>query len=192
MTTNSSLIGLDPTTSKSCGLQNRRPAPRPSSLAGARVGLVVNGLGHADRFFEVLWEKLKEVEPVSEAILVRKADISVGPSQADFERLTANATVAITGFGGCGSCSTRSARDAMELEWAGVPSVALIHEAVIGGVQTLVRLSGMPDYRYALIGQPYHNLCAWTESEMREAAQILVPQIVTLLTDRCVSAAAAA
>ena len=70
----------------------------------------------------------------------------------------------------------------MELEWAGVPSVALIHEAVNIGVKTLAKITGMEDYPYVLVGAPYTNLCEWTDTEVAEVAKLVAPQILKLLS----------
>ena len=175
------LIGLDPTSVRT-GKQGRKAAKRPASLDGAVVGLVINGLGRAEDLMHAIYTELAKEVRLGGCVAIVKPDISVGPPPADFERLVTQATVAITGFGGCGSCSTRSMRDAMELEWAGVPSVALIHEAVNIGVKMLVKIAGMEDYPYVLLGAPYPNLCEWTDAEVAEVAKLVAPQILKLLS----------
>jgi hypothetical protein len=93
------LIGLDPT-SGPLPDPKCRTAPRPASLDGAVVGLVANGLGQAEAFLHALYEELAASSAVAAALPVLKASVSVPPDPDDWQRLTTEATVAITGFGG--------------------------------------------------------------------------------------------
>ena len=36
----------------------------------------------------------------------------------------------------------------MELEWAGIPSVAVVHESMEGTARAMARVSGMPEYGF--------------------------------------------
>ena len=94
-----SLIGLDPTSGP---LPDARggPAPRPSSLDGAVIGLVANGLGEAERFLGALYEELAAKTAVAGVVPVLKPSVSVPPDRDDWQRLTTEVTAAITGFGG--------------------------------------------------------------------------------------------
>lgn len=93
------VVGLDPT-GGSAGHGGRSLAKRPSTLDGAVVGVVANGLGRGERFFDLLVEELATMAPLAGTIKVRKASVSVPPEPHDWERLTGGATVALTGFGG--------------------------------------------------------------------------------------------
>jgi hypothetical protein len=89
--------------------------------------------------------------------------------------------VAIAGFGGCGSCSTRSIRDAMELEWEGIPSVAVVHEDMLPGVRAMTRLAGMPDYSYVVVDRSRTSLCDWDDSTVASAAKEIAGEVEALL-----------
>jgi hypothetical protein len=78
----------------------RRLARRPASLAGQRLGLVVNGLGYSERFLDALGEELLATTELDGILKVVKSSVSVPPDPGDWSRLTEGATVAITGFGG--------------------------------------------------------------------------------------------
>jgi hypothetical protein len=93
------LIGLDPTSGPLPDARGR-PATRPASLDGAVVGLVANGLGEAEAFLRALYDELTIATGVAGAVPVLKSSVSVPPDPDDWQRLTAGATVAITGFGG--------------------------------------------------------------------------------------------
>ena len=93
------LIGLDPTSGP---LPEPRggPAPRPATLDGAVVGLVANGLGEAEAFLSALYDELTASASIAGVVPVLKSSVSVPPERDDWQRLTSEATVAITGFGG--------------------------------------------------------------------------------------------
>jgi hypothetical protein len=94
------VIGLDPTSGPLLVRDDRQPAPRPVSLDGAVVGLVANGLGESRAFLTAVFEALSESIELSGAVPVLKPSVSVPPEPDDWARLTSEATVAITGFGG--------------------------------------------------------------------------------------------
>ena len=95
-----SIVALDPTSGPIGESTDRRLAPRPVSLAGERLGVVVNGLGYCERFFDALIEELLALTELGGVVKVVKSSVSVPPDPGDWSRLTEGATVAITGFGG--------------------------------------------------------------------------------------------
>jgi hypothetical protein len=94
------LIGLDPSSGLLVAEPGKdRPQPRPASLRGGVVGLVANGLGQAEAFLHRLYEELSS-DGTAGAVPVLKGSVSVPPDPEDWARVTSEATVAITGFGG--------------------------------------------------------------------------------------------
>ncbi len=94
------LVTLDPTSGPLDRKDPRTFPERPATLNGAVVGLVVNGIGATEKLFDALYQELtKEAELVG-AVKVVKSSVAVPPERPDWARLTAEATVAITGFGG--------------------------------------------------------------------------------------------
>jgi hypothetical protein len=73
-------------------------------------------------------------------------------------------------------------RDAIELEWAGIPSVAIIHKAVEGSAKSMAKLSGVPDYGFILVDYPYIPTALWSDSEIRDLAKEVAPQVLRALT----------
>ena len=73
-------------------------------------------------------------------------------------------------------------RDAVELEWSGIPSVAVVHHAMHGSAQAIARISGMPDYAFLTVDYPHVPLAVWTDEEIDEVATDLAPKIIALLT----------
>jgi hypothetical protein len=72
-------------------------------------------------------------------------------------------------------------RDAIELEWAGVPSACIVHEQLAGSARAIARVSGHPDYDFATIGYPHIPTAVWTEEECRVAAVAVAPKIAAML-----------
>jgi len=73
-------------------------------------------------------------------------------------------------------------RDSVELEWAGVPSVAIVHEAMEGSARAMARVSGMPDYEFLTVPYPHIPLAVWTDEEIDEVARELAPKVLARLT----------
>ena len=115
------IITLDPTTGPLDAATPLALAPRPASLDGQVLGIIANGLGDSEIMFDALADALVEHDGVADVVKIVKAGVAVAPYPEQWERITSTATVAVTGFGGCGSCSTRSIRDALDLEAAGCP-----------------------------------------------------------------------
>jgi hypothetical protein len=72
-------------------------------------------------------------------------------------------------------------RDAIELEWAGVPSACVVHEQLAGSARAIARVSGHPDYDFATIGYPHIPTAVWTEDECRSAAVAVAPKVARML-----------
>lgn len=70
----------------------------------------------------------------------------------------------------------------MELEWAGIPAVAIVHEAMEGSARAMARVSGMADYEFLTVPYPHIPLAVWTDDEIDEVARALAPQVLARLT----------
>ena len=168
------LITLDPTTASPGDSATFTMAARPASLQGQTLGIIANGLGRSELMFDALAEQLTKWDDLAGSVKVVKPSVAVPPWPDQWEQITAGATVAVTGFGGCGSCSTRSMRDALDLEAAGIPAVCIVHEALVPAVQALCRLLGAADYPFVTVGYPLNPTAMWDEDEASAlAAQIL-------------------
>jgi len=166
------LVTLDPTSSQPGSTFTM--APRPATLKGQTLGIIANGLGRSEIMFDALAEQLTKWDDLGGSVKVVKPSVAVPPWPEQWESVTAQATVAVTGFGGCGSCSTRSMRDALDLEAAGIPAVCLVHVALVPAVQALCRLVGAPDYPFVVVDYPYNPTGVWSEDECNAmAAQVL-------------------
>ena len=73
-------------------------------------------------------------------------------------------------------------RDAIELEWAGIPTAAIIHKAVEGSALAMAKLSGVPDFEFVLIDYPAIPTAIWNEDEIRDLAREVAPRVQARLT----------
>jgi len=98
--------------------------PRPKSLRGLRVALLDNGKEFSDIVLDGLAQMLTRQFEVTNIKFWRKGFPAKGaPFIAE---MAAESDVAISGVGHCGSSSPWSVIDAVNLEKAGIPAVALI------------------------------------------------------------------
>ncbi|MBJ20690.1 MAG: hypothetical protein GY910_07815 [bacterium] len=73
-------------------------------------------------------------------------------------------------------------RDAIELEWAGIPTAAIIHKAVQGSAEAMAKLSGVPDFEFVIVDYPYIPTALWSKDEIRDLAREVAPQVRARLT----------
>lgn len=176
------LAVLDPTGGPIGGVTGFTTAARPVSLAGQTLGILANGLGDTEIMFDAVGAALAEDDGLADVVKVVKASVAVPPYPEQWDEITTRATVAVTGFGGCGSCSTRSMRDALDLEAAGIPAVCIVHTALVPAVQAMARLVGCPDYPMVVVDYPHNPTGVWTKEEAAALAEQIIPAVRQRLT----------
>jgi hypothetical protein len=128
------------------------PAARPKSLQGLRVGLLDNGKEFSDVVLEALAEVLRREHGVTAIKFWRKGFPAKGaPFIAE---MAAETDVAISGVGHCGSSSPWSVIDAVNLEKAGVPTVALISRSFCPLGQIVARGEGHNSLPIVMLAHP--------------------------------------
>ena len=73
-------------------------------------------------------------------------------------------------------------RDAIELEWAGIPTATIIHKAVEGSAQAMAKLSGVPEFPFVMIDYPAIPTAIWNKDEIRDLAREVAPKVRARLT----------
>jgi hypothetical protein len=127
-------------------------AERPNSLVGLRLGLIDNGKEFSDVVLEALAETLRRDHGVTDIKVWRKGFPAKG---APFIAEMATETdVAISGVGPCGSSSPWSVIDAVNLEKAGVPTVALISRSFCPLGQIVARGEGHNSLPIVMLPHP--------------------------------------
>jgi hypothetical protein len=152
-------------------------APRPKSLKGVRVALLDNGKEFSDVVLDAVAETLKRDHGVTDIKFWRKGFPAKG---APFiEEMAAESDVAISGVGHCGSSSPWSVIDAVNLEKAGVPTVALISRSFCPLGQIVGR--GMGHQGLPIVMLP-HPIGEADESRISQKGTDAVAECVRLLT----------
>ena len=72
----------------------------------------------------------------------------------------------------------------MELEWAGVPSVCVVHAELAGSARAIARISGHDDYPFLTVDYPYIPTAVWTDDEVATLARELAPTIMAQILRR--------
>ena len=178
-----SLIVLDPTAEPVARANTPGPAPRPRSLAGLTLGVIMNRLADCELMFDALYDELKAAQPLAGLVKVMKDSQSVPPNPAQWAEITGACDVVVTGFGGCGSCSTRSMRDALDLEAMGIPAVCVGHTALEPAMRAVTELGGMPGYPIVTVGYPHPPIATWDKDEARAIARQIAGAVRRHLTD---------
>jgi hypothetical protein len=165
-----------------------RLAPRPATLAGARLGLLENGKQNARLFLEELGAALRErygAEPVE----LRRKPIFSQPVPPELAaELGARCDLVITGVGDCGSCSAAAVGDGIVFERHGTPAAVICTEAFTATADAMAEVQGAPGYRYLVTPHPVAGL---TSAQVRERAQALAAEVAALLTAEATGAQAA-
>src|ERR1700753_2470923 len=153
------------------------PATRLETLEGAHLGLLDNGKTNADKFLTMVGEILTERYGVAEVTMYRKDALSKPAPIEVIEALAEEADFGVTGIGDCGSCSTNSIHDGIEIEKRGTACVAVATEAFVPGLAALTKMRGMPDYQFAVVPHPLGVLF---DDELRERAELAATQVAEL------------
>ena len=167
------------TGTSSTGKQAAPRAPRPVSLQGKRVGLLINTKMNARPFLEEVGRLLEDRYDVT-LTQRTKVNFAVPEPENVIKELIAENDVIITGVGDCGSCSAAAAADGVVLESAGVPVAAIITESFIPTADAMAALRGAPGYKYATTAHPVAVL---TEDKVKERAAQVLDDVVALLVE---------
>jgi hypothetical protein len=72
-------------------------------------------------------------------------------------------------------------RDAVELEWAGIPAVAVVHESFTLAATATAEVSGMAGYTWVEVPYPHSPPADWSAEEVRELARLVAPAVLARL-----------
>ena len=80
-------------------------------------------------------------------------------------------------------------RDAVELEWEGIPTVCIVHTEMTGSARAIARVSGHDDYEFLVVDYPHIPTAIWSDEEIQQVADELTPQVRELLLRQLAEAA---
>jgi hypothetical protein len=152
------------------------------SWRGVRIGVLDNGKPNAGVLLTRVAEQLAaqcgaRVELVTEKGPGGNAATPCTPEV--FARLTERCDVVLTGSADCGSCTSWSVHDTIQLERAGVPAVVATTTHFVDLTRRVATGFGLPDARVAVFPHPLGGTDADT---IRGWADAAIPEVVRLLT----------
>jgi hypothetical protein len=154
-------------------------APRPVDLRGLRIGLIENTKKNAEEVLHKLAEKLAAAHGMTAAVLVHKPQ-RAPVKDAQIAELKGKADFAIAGIGDCGACSSGSLLDAVILEKAGIPAIAIVTDAFYATAREMAELWGVPNFRFVMMPHPLASL---TVEEIDRRADELLGKVIALLQE---------
>jgi hypothetical protein len=172
---------LDPTGATRRGAKPAAPrAARQPTLAGARIGLLINTKQNARPFLEQVGRLLVEDHGAASVTQRTKLNFAVPEPAEVVKQMAAEVDVVVTGVGDCGSCSAAAAADGVVFEAAGVPAAVIVTDSFRATATAMADLRGAPGYRYATTAHPVAVL---TEDQVKARAATVVNDVIALLTE---------
>ncbi len=160
-------------------------ARRLSDLRGKRLGFVDNSKCNADLFIERLVNRLSDRFAAVAGPIVRKAAPKDRLSETDFANL-AQCDAVVQCFGDCGTSTSISVADAVEIERRGIPTVTVFSTAFAGAARKQAAGRGMPDLPLAQIPHPMHTA---RRNVVTERADAVIDTLADRLTNHSIDAA---
>jgi len=165
----------------------RAEAPRLATLSGRTIAFINNGVASANILQQALKVALAEKYGVADFVEVFKPSRSVAPTAEEWALVHERADAAITLWGGCGSCSSRSMRDAIELEWNGIPAVSIVHESLVASAEAMCRMSKMDGYEMVVVPYPAQAQFIWEPELLETVVEDILPKVVARLVDASIA-----
>jgi hypothetical protein len=153
--------------------------PRPTSLRGLRIGLVENTKKNAEEVLRKLAEKLDTAHGMTVTVIVHKSQ-RAPVKDAQIAELKGKADFVIAGVGDCGACSSGSLLDAVILERAGIPAIAIVTDAFNATAREMAELWGVPNFRFVMMPHPLASL---TPQDIDQHCDVLLGKVVALLQE---------
>jgi hypothetical protein len=153
--------------------------PRPTSLRGLRIGLVENTKKNAEEVLRSLAKKLGAVHNMTVTALVHKPQ-RAPVKDTQIAELKGRADFVLAGVGDCGACSSGSLLDAVILERAGIPAIAIVTDAFDATAREMAELWGVPNFRFVMMPHPLANL---TQQDIDQRCDKLLGKVVALLLE---------
>lgn len=165
------------------------PGPAPAGLTagrtvlhGARVGVLDNGKPNAALLLSRVGEQLA-TRAGAELVLVTEkgpgANAATPCTPEVMATLQASCDVVLTGSADCGSCTSWSVHDTIQLEQLGIPTVVATTTHFVDLTRRVADGFGLPDARVAVFPHPLGGTDAAT---IRAWADAAVDDVIGLLT----------
>lgn len=162
-------------------------AHRLSGLHGKRVGFVNSSKCNADLFIRRVVSQFSDRFAIVVGPVVRKAAPKDGLSASDFANLATCEAVVLC-FGDCGTSTSMSVADAVEIERRGIPTVTVLSTAFATAGRKQAAGRGMADLALAGIPHPMHTA---KRDVVAERADAVIDTLAERLTHHSDNAAEA-
>jgi len=156
-------------------------AAGPSVLTGLRIGVLDNGKPNAGLLLTRVGEQLAARTGAVLALVTEKgpgANAATPCTDAVFERLRAECDVVLTGSADCGSCTSWSVHDAIQLERSGTPTVVATTTHFVELTRRVAAGFGVPEARVAVFPHPLggtddDTIIGWADAAVDEVVALL-------------------
>jgi hypothetical protein len=152
--------------------------PRLTDVRGKRLGFVDNSKCNADFFIQRVSAQLIDRFAVVRGPVIRKAAPKDRLTEDDLANL-AQCDAVVQCFGDCGTSTSISVADAVEIERRGIPSVTVFSTAFASAARKQAAGRGMADLPLVRIPHPMHTA---QRSVVAERADAVVSALVERLT----------
>jgi hypothetical protein len=135
-------------------------SPRPKALRGLRLGILDNSKWNANKLLRGAAAALCGSVEFAAVNYYVKHSFSKDAFPELIERIATQNDIVLTAIGDCGSCTSASVRDAIQLESRGLPSAVII-TAEFAREMDLTRIAlGMPSLQPVVIDHPVSSITA--------------------------------
>jgi hypothetical protein len=156
-------------------------AASPNVLTGTRIGVLDNGKPNAGLLLTRVGEQLARRTGATVTLITDKGpggNAATPCTPAVLEQLTETCDVALTGSADCGSCTSWSVHDTIQLEALGVPTVVATTTDFVDLTHRVATGFGLPSARIAVFphplgGTPDDTIVAWADAAVDEVVELL-------------------
>jgi hypothetical protein len=156
-------------------------ADSPNVLTGVRIGVLDNGKPNALLLLTRVGEQLAKRTGATLALVTDKGpggNAATPCTPEVMQRLTDQCDVALTGSADCGSCTSWSVHDTVQLEHLSIPTVVATTTDFTELTHKVAAGFGLPDARIAVFphplgGTPDDTIVAWADAAVDEVIALL-------------------
>jgi hypothetical protein len=156
-------------------------APGPNVLTGLRIGVLDNGKPNAGLLLGRVGAQLAARTGATLVLVTEKgpgANAATPCTEAVFERLRSECDVVLTGSADCGSCTSWSVHDTIQLERSGTPTVVATTTRFVELTRRVAAGFGVPEARVAVFPHPLggtddDTIIAWADASVDEVVALL-------------------
>ncbi|CAM4315457.1 hypothetical protein MB901379_00162 [Mycobacterium basiliense] len=154
------------------------PAPRPGTIDGLRLGVLSNTKWNAAKLLRAtVLELSRHGADFASVTHYDKRHFSSDAEPGLVSQIAAENDIALTAIGDCGSCCSACINDAVRLEQAGVPTVAIVTTEFENEARLQREARGMVALEPAVTTHPISSL---TVDRLDGRAAEIVPQALRI------------